>query len=95
MLPTLLGEKQNTNDRFLYWEFFGRTFRQAVRWRNYKAIRQAPSKPLELYDLAQDVAEEHDIAGQRPEVVATVEEYLRTARADSPNWPLTLDKDEG
>jgi arylsulfatase A-like enzyme len=88
VLPTLLGEKQDTDDRFLYWEFFGRAFQQAVRWRNYKAVRQAPDGPLELYDLAADVAEQHNIASQQPEIMARIEEYLRTARTDSPNWPL-------
>ena len=94
ILPTLLGEKQDTNDRYLYWEFFGRAFQQAVRWRNYKAVRQAPSKPLELYDLAGDLAEQHDIAAQQPEVVAAIEEYLTTARTDSPNWPLKSGKEK-
>jgi len=94
ILPTLLGESQNTNDRFLYWEFFGRMFQQAVRWRNYKAVRQAPNKPLELYDLAGDVAEQHTIAAQRPDVVAAIEEYLTTARTDSLNWPIKPGKEK-
>jgi arylsulfatase A-like enzyme len=94
VLPTLLGKKQDTNDRFLYWEFFGGAFQQAVRWRNYKAVRQAPSKPLELYDLAEDVAEQHNIASQQPDVIAAIEEYLRTARTDSPNWPLKPGKEK-
>jgi len=59
-----------------------------VRWRNYKAVRSAPKKPLELYDLNKDIAEKHDIAAQHPDVVARIEEYLKTARTDSPNWPV-------
>ena len=46
------GAKQNTDGRFLYWEFFESDFQQAVRWRNYKAVRLAPGKPLELCDPA-------------------------------------------
>jgi len=88
ILPTLLGKKQNTTDRFLYWEFPTGGFKQAVRWRNYKAIRPAPDKPLELYDLEKDLAEQNDIAEKSPYVVAKIESYLRTARTDSPNWPI-------
>jgi len=87
VLPTLLGKKQDTDDRFLYWEFFG-NLRQAVRWRNYKAVRLAADRPLELYDLAKDGAETNDIAAQCPDVMARIEDYLKTARTDSPNWPV-------
>jgi len=88
VLPTLLGKKQRTDDRFLYWEFFGRAFQQAVRWRNYKAVRLAPSKPLELYNLAEDIAEKDNIAAKNPEIVTRIMEYIKTARTDSPNWPM-------
>jgi arylsulfatase A-like enzyme len=88
VLPALLGKKQKTDDRFLYWEFPAGKFQQAVRWRNYKAPRLAPGKPLELYDLAEDIAEKQNIAAEHPDVVAKIEEYLKTARTDSPNWPI-------
>jgi arylsulfatase A-like enzyme len=88
VLPLLLGKKQITDDRFLYWEFPVGKFQQAVRWRNYKAIRPAPGKPLELYDLSRDIGEKNDIAEENPEVVARIEKYLKTARTESPNWPI-------
>jgi arylsulfatase A-like enzyme len=88
VLPLLLGEKQRTDDRFLYWEFPAGKFQQAVRWRNHKAIRSAPGKPLELYDLSRDIGEKNDIAEENPEVVAKIEIYLKTARTESPNWPI-------
>jgi arylsulfatase A-like enzyme len=88
VLPTLLGKAQRTDDRFLYWEFLTNNFQQAVRWRNYKALRQAPDKPLELFDLSKDIAEEHNIAAENPDVIAKFEAYLKTARTYSPNWPI-------
>ena len=87
ILPALLGRQQKTDDRFLYWEFPGGKLQQAVRWRSYKAVRLAPGRPLELYNLAEDIAEEHEIAAEHPEIAAKIEQYLRTARTDSPNWP--------
>jgi arylsulfatase A-like enzyme len=88
VLPLLLGKKQRTDDRFLYWEFPAGKFQQAVRWRNYKAIRPAPGEPLELYDLSRDIEEKNDIAVENPEVVVKIETYLKTARTESPNWPI-------
>ncbi|HLB74045.1 MAG TPA: sulfatase-like hydrolase/transferase, partial [Sedimentisphaerales bacterium] len=88
VLPTIIGKKQRTDDRFLYWEFFESGFNQAVRWRNYKAVRLGVGKPIELYDLDKDPAETTDIAGQTPKVVERIENYLKTARTDSENWPV-------
>lgn len=88
VLPTLLGKDQETSDRFLYWEFFERGFKQAVRWRHFKAVRDGLDEPLELYDLERDIAEQWNIAEDQPEVVASIERYLKTARTQSPNWPV-------
>jgi len=88
ILPLLLGKKQRTNDRYLYWEFPAGKFQQAVRWRNFKAVRLAPGRSLELYDLSQDIAEKRDVSAERPEVVARIERFLKTARTESVNWPI-------
>jgi arylsulfatase A-like enzyme len=88
ILPLLLGTPQKTDDRFLYWEFPAGKFQQAVRWRHYKAVRLAPGQPLELYDLSKDIAEKNNIAAKRPDVIARIEKVLKTARTNSPNWPL-------
>ena len=93
MVPTLIGKNQMTTDRFLYWEvhwkkaFRERGFQQAVRWRNWKAVRQEPGRQLELYNLVSDVGEKNNLASQQPEVVSRIEKYLKTARVASPNWP--------
>jgi arylsulfatase A len=72
----------------LYWEFHERGFEQAVRKGKWKAVRHGPDQPLELYDLEADVSETTDVADRHPEVVAGIEEYLGTARTDSPLWPV-------
>jgi hypothetical protein len=75
--------RDNLSDRFLYWEFHEGGFHQAVRWGNWKAYRRGLGGTLELYDLESDPGEANDIAARHPDVVARIEEYLRTARTDS------------
>ncbi|GMU20059.1 MAG: arylsulfatase [Phycisphaerae bacterium] len=86
VLPTLLGEKQKGHE-FLYWEFHEGGFAQAVRMGDWKAVRKKPGR-LELYNLREDSGEQRDVAGQHPAVVARIEQYLSTARTDSPYWPI-------
>ena len=50
--------------------------------------RAALGKPLELYNLARDPSETKNIAAERPDEVARIEAYLKTARTESENWPL-------
>jgi arylsulfatase A-like enzyme len=83
----LRGEAQPARP-FLYWEFPGHGFQQAVRMGHWKAVRKSPHSRLELYDLHRDLAEQHDVAAAQPEVVSRLESYLRTARTDSPLWPM-------
>jgi arylsulfatase A-like enzyme len=73
---------------FMYWEFHERGFQQAVRMGNWKAVRLAKDQPLELYDLTTDRSEKINVASQHADVVARIEAYLKTARTESPNWPV-------
>jgi len=93
MLPAVLG-KPAPRHEFLYWEFFERGFQQAVRTGDWKAVRLAPDKSIELYDLKSDVSESKDVAEAHPEVVARIETYLKGCRFDSERWPVTKDKDK-
>lgn len=92
ILPTLSGESQDIGERFLYWERFGGGFKQAVRWKNWKAVRNPSHRlldePLELYDLDRDIGEENDVAADHPDVIAEIEDFMKDARTDSPNWPI-------
>ena len=87
LVRALRGQSQPAHD-FMYWEFHERGFQQAVRMSNWKAVRLAKDKPLELYDLAADRKEATDVAAKHPDVVAKIEKYLATARTESPNWPI-------
>ncbi len=86
MAPALLGKTQRKHE-YLYWEFFEAGFQQAVRVGDWKGVRLAPGKSLELYDLRTDLAETNDIAAKHPDVVANIERILKTARTESEFWP--------
>jgi len=89
IVPTLLGIGPQPEHEFMYWEFHeGRSSKQAVRMGRWKAVRKAPSEPIELYDLSVDVGEQNDLAAEQPEVVAKVTAYLERARTPSEHWPL-------
>ena len=86
VLHILMGGEQKRNDRFFYWEFFEQGFQQAVRWKNWKAVRDGLNGELELYDLSDDLSEEYDVSDQYPDVVQIISDYLETARTESENW---------
>src|SRR4029079_8482306 len=67
--PTLAGKNQpELADRFLYWEWDKNGVQaQASRWGHWKAIRDPKSNRIELYDLAADIGEAHDLAADHPD----------------------------
>ncbi len=86
VLPGWLGKPMPQHPPF-YWEFTERGFEQAVRMGYWKAVRHAPGKPLELYDLRADISEARDVAPRYPTVIQRIETYLRTARTRSDRFP--------
>ncbi len=91
LVPTLLGRAVNqASHEFLYWEFHEGGFRQAALYRGrWKGIRQGrPGARLVLYDLDNDNGEKTDVASLHPEIAARIDAYLKTARTDSPDWPV-------
>ncbi len=54
---------------------------------HWKAVRLKTGAPLELYDLAVDPKEEHDVGGTRVDVARKIEAYLSKARTESDRWP--------
>ncbi len=78
VLPFLLGHDVPAEDRFLYW---GGTpgGAEAVRWGRWKAVREGPDRPLELFDLTKDIGEEVDIAADNSAVVEQILAYLNSA----------------
>jgi arylsulfatase A len=86
--PTLLGQGAQKQHEFLYWEMpVAQGLTQAVRMGDWKAVKPRPAAAFELYDLKTDPKETSNVAGQHPEVMKKISEYLATARIDERDYP--------
>ena len=85
--PTLRGEEGQQLHPHLYWEL-GEANVLAVRRDNWKlVVRQG--KP-ELYNLANDLHEDHDVKEQYPEVLSELIDIVYREHVDNPLFPITL-----
>jgi arylsulfatase A len=88
LLPTLTGKGKQQQHPYLYWEFYEQGGSVAARWGNWKAVRlnmaAAPQGPMELYNLATDPSEKHDVAQQHPEVITYFEQLFTKEHVPSP-----------
>ena len=85
--PLLLGKLLPKREYF-YWELHERFFQQALRAGDWKVVRPAINKPVELYNLKTDPAEAHDLAARQPEITRRLTALMQAARQDSPDWPV-------
>jgi arylsulfatase A-like enzyme len=88
LVPTFLGKPQPAHE-YLYWEFMEREGAQAIRWGNWKAIRNLVNNngfdsAIEIYDLSTDIGEIRNLAYDRPDLVQHAKELMRNARVPSP-----------
>ena len=88
-LPTLKGKaEEQKRHKFLYWEFYERTFRQAVVMEDWKLIRSGmDNQRLELYDLKNDIHEDVNLIKKQPAVAQRMLSYMESAHVPHPNWP--------
>jgi arylsulfatase A len=90
--PTLLGRPGQKLHEYLYWEYHSGGGAQAVRFGNWKAVRNnvkaSPGATPELYDLQGDPSETTDIARLHPDVAAKAAAYMKAAHRPSrePKW---------
>lgn len=90
LAATLLGKPQPPRE-FLYREFSGYGGQQMVRVGDWKAIRQQMNKgkiKTELYNLADDIGEQHDLASEQPDVLAKLEAIMAREHVPSKDFPL-------
>jgi arylsulfatase A len=91
-LPTLRGEGKQQEHDYLYWEFYERGGKQAVRQGDWKAVRldveKDPNGPIELYNLSEDLGETRNVAAEHPEIVARFEQLMRDAHVDNDRYQI-------
>lgn len=86
ILPTLLGQPEQQQPRELfYWESAPQ---QALRHGDWKLYRRTQSAPFELYNLAEDIGEQTNLAAQRPQQVEHLQQLMHQSRTNNPNFPL-------
>jgi arylsulfatase A-like enzyme len=93
IVPTLLGHTdEQAQHEALYWEFSERGRSQAARVGNWKGVRldlkKHPDAPIELYDLSNDIGEEHNIADTHPEIVSKLKAVMQREHVESESFPL-------
>ena len=97
IVPTLVGKPnvQKTH-KYLYWEFYGKGGKQAVRAGKWKGVRLNVSKdrngPIELYNLDVDPSETNNIADEHPEVVSMLDAYMKEAHVPSSKFSFEKKK---
>ena len=87
LVSFLKGGSAPTREAF-YWELHEGKPSQAVRFGSWKAVRNGPRATIDLYDLASDPGESHNLALQQPGVVARAVQIMQSSHRDDPNWPL-------
>jgi arylsulfatase A-like enzyme len=88
LVPFLKGGPAPEREYF-YWELHEGRPIQAIRFGDWKAVRNGPAAAIELYDLSKDPGEKNNLAEQRPALVTQAESLMRQARVDDPNWPMS------
>jgi len=88
IVSTMLGKAGQKQHEFLYWKYHSQGTRQAVRFGNWKAVRndvkKNPNSTPELYDLATDPAEKNNVAAEHPDLAAKAAAYMKESH--KPRW---------
>jgi arylsulfatase A-like enzyme len=70
LLPFLKDDKSGSPHERLYWRFVNK---RAIRVGDWKLVQHFRSGKVELYNLAEDIGETANLAGQRPEKLRELE----------------------
>lgn len=85
--PTLLSRPGQQQHEFLYWEF-EETDQVAVRMGDWKMISK--SGIPHLYNLADDLHEDNDLASEHPDIVRKMVDIAYSQHTDSPHFKVTM-----
>ena len=82
----LIGQQQNQKHEYLYWEIPEYGGQQAIRIRNFKAIRQDifnGNLDIELFDLSIDIQENENIAYKYPAIINQAQQIMNKEHSKS------------
>jgi len=90
ILPTLKGEKGQKQHDYFYFEFHEMNGRQAIIRGNWKLILLdiQKSPKYELYNIAADPSEVHNMIDRNPEKFAELKTLMEQVHTKDTNWPL-------
>jgi len=75
--PTLLGKSdQQEMHPYLFWKYGKKT---AIRKQEWKAVRNAQNKGMELYNLNTDIGETKNLSAQYPDKIRELEKLMEEA----------------
>ena len=88
-LPTLLGKPDQKQHDYLYWEFVNKgKATQAIRFGNFKVIRNGINSTAEVYNLIKDPGETTDLSPSMPEIAKKGILMFDEAHIDHPHYPI-------
>jgi arylsulfatase A-like enzyme len=90
LLPYLRGQKTTAPHDALYWRFGPQKAIRKGNWSlvDWRDFQKKTSSGWQLYDLSKDIGQQHDLAAERPEVVAELREAWQRwdAQNIAPLW---------
>lgn len=92
-LPTLLGQEDQQEHEYLYWEFYEAGGKQAIRKGDWKLIKlnlrdRDRVVETELYQMSTDMSEIKNVAGKHLDIVEELEALLQKAHTPFPGISL-------
>jgi len=88
LLPYLTEEAAGSPHQQLFWRMGGRTALRAGDWKLVRNPMRGSSGEFELYNLADDISESHNLAESHPEQLARLTEAWQTLNGEmtAPAW---------
>lgn len=95
-VPALLGHPGQKEHEYFYWEFAERRPTRAVRSGDWKAVHVYAGsdhpETFELFNLATDLGETHNVAAAEPLVAERLRRYMAEAHRLNPRFPMPGDR---